>query len=163
MGGSDSEYEMKRTARLTIILCVLLATAGAALVAYRWVDGVFRVRMTDNYEFKRMHTSRGEVISISPMQAEQQAKGGAPGPPHYKICFSIDSFSDIPLDLQAEYAAAESARNIKEGPQCITSRNASLPASLKPGDTLEVDYLLYGRGIITVERLVASGQDIDAS
>lgn len=154
---------MKWIARISIILCVLLASAVAAVAVYRWADGMFRARMHENYEFKRMHVSSGEVISISKVKLGQQGKDSGEDLPNYKICFSIDSFSDIPSDLQEEYAAAEKARTIKEGPQCIVSRQTSLPSNLKPGDALEVNYLLYGRGVITVERLVVAGKDIGAS
>lgn len=151
---------MNRIARLSIILCVLLAGAGVAVVAYGWADRMFRTSMAENIEFKRMHHAPGKVLSFSIMKPAQQVHGIGEGSPQYKICFSINSFSDIPSGLQEEYAAAERARSLKDGPQCIISRHTSLPANMKPGDALEVDYLLYGKGVITVERLVASGQDI---
>jgi hypothetical protein len=154
---------MKWIARISIIVCLLLASAFATVAAYRWADGMFRARMHENYEFKRMHVSSGRVVSVSKVKLGQQGEGSGEDSPHYKICFSIDSFSDIPSDLQEEYAAAERARTIKEGPHCIISRQTSLPSNLKPGDALEVNYLLYGSGVITVERLVVAGKDIDAS
>jgi hypothetical protein len=65
--------------------------------------------------------------------------------------------------LREEYSTAEKARILKNAPECIITTQASLPSNLKEGEAIDVYFLLYGQGVITVERLVVSGQDINAS
>jgi hypothetical protein len=100
------------------------------------------------------------VLSVSPMPQGNEGGPNAGDYPHLKICFSIDSFADIPRDLQEEYARAERLRTAKEGPRCIITHQALHHSDLKPGDPIEVDFLLYGGGVITVSRIVAYGQDL---
>ena len=152
---------MNRHARLSIMVCVLLATVGVAVVAYHWVDRLFRDRMAANYEFKRAHVSSGRVLSVSPIQQGKESGQNAGDFPHFKVCFSIDSFADIPRDLQEEYETAERLRTAKDGPRCIVPHEALHHSNLKPGDPIEVDYLLYGGGTITVSRIVVYGQELE--
>ena len=72
--------------------------------------------MAANYEFKRVHVSNGRVLSVSPIEPGKESGQNTGDYPHLKICFSIDSFSDIPRDLQEEYETAEKVRTAKEGP-----------------------------------------------
>lgn len=153
---------MKRYVRLSIIVSVLLVSIGcAAVAAYHWADRLLRDRMAANYAFKRVHVSSGKVLSVSPSQQGNESGLDAGNFPHFKICFSIDSFADIPRDLQDEYDTAERVRIAKEGPRCIIPHEALRHSDLKSGDPIEVNYLLYGRGVITVSRLVVYGQDLD--
>jgi len=154
---------MTPKSRVLIVLIALLLGGIAVVFAYRLADGIFRARMAENYESKRIHVSSGKVLTVSATESEVPKGGTAEGPPRYKICFSIDSFSDIPNDLREEYSTAEKARILKNAPECIITTQASLPSNLKEGEAIDVYFLLYGQGVITVERLVVSGQDINAS
>jgi hypothetical protein len=117
--------------------------------------------MAANYEFKREHVSSGKVLSVSPIEPGKESGKNTGDFPHLKICFSIDSFTDIPRDLQEEYETAEKIRFAKEGPQCIIPHQALRHTDLKPGDPVEVDYLLYGRGVAIPSRIVVYGQDLE--
>ena len=153
---------MRRYARISIIVCVLLASVGgAAVAAYHWVDKLFRDRMAANYEFKRMHVSTGRVLSVSPIEIGNESGQNKEDFGHFKICFTIDSFMDAPRDLQEEYEAAEKARTAQDGPRCIIPHEALRHTDLKPGDPMEVNYLLNGRGAVSVYRLVIYGQELD--
>jgi hypothetical protein len=151
---------MKLIVRISIIFCIMLAGLGGLRMAYRWVDGLFRAQMVAYYQFKRAHVSGGKILSVSMVQPNQQATNRSDDSRRYKICFSIDSFSDIPQDLQSEYETAERSRERTEGQPCGITRQTQLPAYIKPGEDIEVVYLLYGRGIITFERLVVDGQEV---
>lgn len=153
---------MKRYARLSIIVCVLLASVGyAAVAAYQWADRLFRDQMAANYEFKREHVSSAKVLSVSPIEPGKASGQNVEDFPHFKICFSIDSFTDIPRDLQKEYETAEKIRRAKDGPMCIVPHQALRDTDLKPGEPIEVYYLLYGRGIALPTRIVVEGQELD--
>jgi hypothetical protein len=140
----------------------LLASVGAAaVVAYHWADRLFRNNLAANYEFKRVHVSNGRVLSVSPIEPGKESGKNTEDLPHLKICFSIDSFSDIPRNLREEYETAEKVRIVKEGPRCIIPHQKLRDTDLKPGDPIEVDYLLYGKGVAIPSRIVVQGQDLD--
>lgn len=122
-----------------------------AILASRALDRVFKESMASSIELKRAHSSNGKIVSISSLQQ---------GHAQSKICFSIDSFSDVRADYRNEYEVAERAKIAKQGPECIVNQNTPLPANLKAGDPIEVVYLLYGRGDISIARIVVSGQDV---
>ncbi len=151
---------MKRYVRLLITVCILLAIVVLAIVVSRRADRRFHDRMAQSYEFKRTHISGGTVLSFTPVQVAKGSGRDGENFPHFKICFSIDSFEDIPRDLQAQYQTAEKLRTAKEGPRCMVPHEELRHGDLKPGDTIEVDYLLYGSGVITVSRIVVYGQDL---
>jgi hypothetical protein len=117
--------------------------------------------MAASYEFKRSHTAPGTVTSFqvlrkTPNDAGAQTSGVS------TVCFTIDSFSDLPNDLQAEYADAERARVAKEGPRCITARDPTGQIQVAPGDPIKIDYLLANSGVIEVSRVVVHGHELSA-
>jgi hypothetical protein len=132
----------------------------AALIGgYLWIDRRFRESMASSYEFKRMHVAPGTLKSIS--GADNQTPAETNSPREYTVCFSINSFSDVPRDLQSEYEEVERTRLAKDGPRCIQERNqGSIDGTV--GEAIQVYYLIYGQGAITVERLLIRGQDLNA-
>jgi hypothetical protein len=132
-----------------------------AVAAYHWADRIFRDRRAANYEFKRAHISSGRILSVLQIEPGKDSEQNTKGFPHFKICFSIDSFKDIPRDLQEEYETAEKIRTIQEGPMCIVPHQALRDIDLKPGEPIEVYYLLYGRGVALPTRIVVHGQELD--
>ena len=115
--------------------------------------------MASSYEFKRMHVAAGTLKSIS--RADNQTPPETDSPREYTVCFSINSFSDVPRDLQSEYEEVERARMAKDGPRCIRERNQG-SFNGTPGETIQVYYLIYGQGAITVERLAIRGHYLNA-
>ena len=138
---------MKLLFRVLALVCVLAVLIGG----YFWLDRKFHEAVASNYEFKRMHVAPGALKSIS--------EGAAASP---TMCFTIDSFSDIPHDLQAQYAEAERSRTAKDGPRCIRVSGQRSPIAGMPGEAIQVYYLLYGHGVITVERVAIRGQELNA-
>lgn len=152
---------MKARSRVLIWIGVVVACFSATPVVYHFADQAFRRSMHANYEFKRMHVAPGTIVNFTDSsQIAQRTGGKVLG--EYTVCFSIDSFSDVPSDLQAEYADAERARVAKQGPECITAHDQSGQIRTVPGDSIEVYYLLYGNGKITVEGVVVHGQELQA-
>jgi hypothetical protein len=144
---------MKLIFRMLAFVCVLAVLIGG----YFWLDRKVRRDMAFNYEFKRMHVAPGTLRSISG-GASTSSSAHAP-----TVCFTIDSFSDIPHDLQAEYAAAERSRTAKDGPRCIqVSDQRSSSIAGMPGESIQVYYLLYGHGVIDVESVAVRGQELKA-
>ena len=149
---------MKPRTKVLIVGGAIAALVGVCF-GYFWIDGRFRESMASSYEFKRMHVAPGTLKSIS--AADNKTLAESNGPREHTLCFSIDSFSDVPLDLQSEYEEVERTRTAKEGPRCIRARNQS-SIDGTPGQAIQVYYLLYGQGAITVERLVIRGQELNA-
>jgi len=152
---------LRRNVWILIILCVVLAGVGTSGMIYRWADKVFRNQMAANYQFKRAHVSVGKVLSVSMVQPKQGVTNSSDDQPKYKICFKIDSFADVPPELRSEYEAAERSRERAEGPPCVIARQTQLPTKIRSGQAVQVVYLLYGKGVITVERLVVDGQELE--
>jgi hypothetical protein len=150
----------KINAMKPLIKVLVVGGVSAALIGgYFWIDRTFRESMASSYEFKRMHVAPGTLTSIS--GADNKTLAETNSPREYTVCFSIDSFSDVPRDLQSEYEEVERRRTAKDGPRCIRERSqASIDGT--PGQSIQVYYLLYGKGAITVERLVIRGQELNA-
>jgi hypothetical protein len=149
---------MKPRIKVLVVGGVLTASIGCYF-GYFWIDRRFRESMASSYEVKRMHVAPGTLKSISGADNKKIAKSDSPR--EYTVCFSIDSFSDVPRDLQSEYEEVERTRTSKDGPRCIRERNQS-SIDGTPGQAIQICYLLYGQGAITVERLVIRGQELNA-
>lgn len=115
--------------------------------------------MTANYEFKRGHVAPGTLKSISAAEINTTVEDD--NSRTYTVCFTIDSFPDVPRDLQSEYAQAERERMAKDGPRCIRARSQR-PIDGRPEEAIRVYYLIYGHGAITVERLTIQGGELNA-
>ena len=152
---------MKVRFRVLVVIGIVVLCFVATVVLYHLADWAFRRAMAASSEFKRMHVAPGTIINFSGSSQGAQRRGGT-DPEVYTVCFSIDSFSDVPSDLQAEFANAERARVAKNGPECITAYDPTGQIRAVPGDSIEVYYLLYGNGVITVERVVVHGQELRA-
>jgi hypothetical protein len=149
------ENVMKPKLMLLIVVCGSAALIGG----YLWIDRKFHNVMTTNYEFKRVHMAPGTLKSVSAADIQTPVEGD--GTRTYTVCFTIDSFSDVPRDLQSEYEQAERTRTAKDGPRCIrVSNQRSIDGT--PKEPIQVYYLLYGQGTITVERLVIGGKELSA-
>jgi hypothetical protein len=145
---------MKPLMKVLAVGGVLAALTGG----YFWIDRTFRESMPSTYEFKRMHVAPGTLTSISGAVNKPLAETNSPR--EFTVCF-FDSFSDVPPNLQSEYEEFERTRTAKDGPRCIRERNQrSIDGT--PGQAIQIYYLLYGKGAITVERLVIRGQELNA-
>jgi len=145
---------MKSLMKVLVVGGVLAALIGS----YFWIDRKFRESMASSVEFKRMHVAPGTLTSIS--GADNKTLADTNKPREYTVCFSIDSFSDLSRDLHSEYEEVKRTRTAKDGPRCIRARyQSSIDGT--PGQRIQVYYLLYGKGAITVERLVIQGQELN--
>jgi len=145
---------MKLQQKLIGVGCVSAVLIGG----YFWIDRNFHNVTTANYEFKRMHVAPGTLKSVSAVDTKTPVGDSVRT---YTVCFTIDSFSDVPRDLQSEYAQAERTRIANDGPRCLRVRNQrSIEGT--PEEAVQVYYLLYGHGAITVERLRIRSQELNA-
>jgi hypothetical protein len=148
---------MKARSRVLVGMGIVTACIAATIVVLDVADRTFTRSMAASYEFKRAHTAPGTVIRFEvPSQSAEQTTSV------FTLCFSIDSFSDVPRDLQAEYADAERARVAKEGPRCIAAHDPSGQLKVATGDPIEVVYLLENGGVIDVPRVVIHGKELIA-
>ena len=139
-------------------MSVLAALIGGYF-GYFWIERAFRDSTKSNYEFKRLHVAAGTLKSVSMMDIKTPDKGDSTRT--YTVCFTINSFSDVPRDLQSEYEVAERRRATNDGPRCIrVSNQRSIDGT--PQEAILVYYLIYGQGVITVQRLLIRGQELDS-
>jgi hypothetical protein len=66
---------MTPKSRVLIVLIALLLGGIAVVFAYRLADGIFRARMAENYESKRIHVSSGKVLTVSATESEVPKAG----------------------------------------------------------------------------------------
>ena len=145
--------------KLQFKVLVVGGVLAALICGYLWIDRRFRESMASSNEFKRLLFAPGTLKSVS--GADNRTPAETNSPREYAVCFSINSFSDVPRDMQSEYEEVERTRMAKEGPRCIRERNQS-SIDGTPGEAIQVYYFIYGQGTITVERLVIRGQDLNA-
>lgn len=146
---------MKPIPKVLALVCIFAALIGG----YFWIDREFRAAMASSNEFKRMHVAPGTLKSVSGTANRTPTKTESVRV--YNVCFAIDSFSDVPPDLEPEYAAAERSRTAKDGPRCIrVSHQHSIDGT--PGEAIRVYYLLEGHGAISVERLTIGDEELNA-
>lgn len=131
---------------------VLVASIGIAVLAasYWWLNSRYTKGMAFAVQHKSVKHSSGKMLSVVALAPDDAAQRG---PTKYNVCFSIESSSEIIDSERGEYQAALSR------PFCRNSKNPAA-AKLKPGDGLEIGYLLENEGQISVARIEASGQSI---
>ena len=95
----------------------------------------------------------GTVLTVSRIQSKEKLVP-------VRICFSIDSFSEVAIEDRDVYERAERTRQKTEGPRCVTSYAHPFADSLKPGDHLDISFTLENGGYIAVSGLSANGHDL---
>jgi len=152
---------MKARSRVLVVVGIVVACFAATVVMLNLAGRAFKRSMAASYEFKRGHIAPGTVTSFQVLRKSTN-DAGAQTTGVSTVCFTIDSFSDVPNDLQTEYADAERARMAKEGPMCITARGPIGQIQMAPGNPIKIEYLLENSGVIDVSTVVIHGQELSA-
>jgi hypothetical protein len=98
-----------------------------------------------------LHHANGHLLEIEP------AGGIAKS---YNLCFSIDSFADLPANEQDFYQIHERAFVAAHGPRCWKSFAVETVPSLKPGSTLDVLFTQENGAEIAIRGLAANGSNL---
>jgi hypothetical protein len=123
------------------------------LLVYSSFDAGIKVAV----QHKSAQHAPGTILSVfnlsSGSQAEEQ-EGRA------RVCFSIDSFAEVSIEDRPIYEPVERAREVTKGPRCEVVRVTSSTRSMRPGEHLDINFLLENEGQIDISRLAIHGQDI---
>lgn len=144
---------MKILRQGALVICLVSLTVAIALLVYRWADGRFRADMAVANRHKSGQHAPGTVLTVSRIQSKEKLVP-------VRICFSIDSFSEVAIEDRDVYERAERTRQKTEGPRCETSYAHPFTDSLKPGDHLDISFTLENGGHIAVSGLSANGHDL---
>jgi hypothetical protein len=137
---------MSRLARwlIAIGISVTLVISLAVFVLYRISAGI-----TASVEHKSAKTSPATVFSVAEVVPSQPLKAGD-SDGLYKVCFTIDDFSQVEADMRQGYQATETQRLASDGPRCKVTAKVAIAKNLSKGDKLSVVYLLENQYKIDV-------------
>jgi hypothetical protein len=136
-----------------LAVCLVLLAFAIAVHVYRWADSRFRADMAVAIRHKSGQHAPGTVLTVSKTELKEKL-------PSVRICFTIDSFSEVAIEDRSDYERAERARQKAEGPRCEKSYAIPFADSLKPGDHLDVSFTLENGNRVAVSRLSANGQEL---
>jgi hypothetical protein len=102
----------------------------------------------------------GMIISVEEQAHDEQSVDLLPGP---RVCFTIESFAEIPSAERSGYESAERERQAAHGPWC---RNTSIDPSatrMKVGDRVDVFFNRDKAEQISVVRVLWRGVDLSSN
>lgn len=99
----------------------------------------------------------GTIVSVEERAHDEQSEDLLPGP---HVCYTIDSFAEIPAFVRAQYEAAERTRTAKQGPRCHDTAVDPSAVHFKAGDHADVFFKLEDGGQISIVRISTHGVDL---
>jgi len=108
-------------------------------------------------QHKSAQHAPGTVLSIKRIPGEVDSDGPSK---QKRVCFSSDSFAEVSNEDRSEYEPVERARQAADGPRCLDLNTDSSAVPLKPGDHLDVYFMLENEGKIDLVRVSAHGRDL---
>jgi len=135
------------TAIVILTLVIVLGWAG-----YKAAE----VSLKASVEHKSAHSGTGTIVSKSELNPVD-TPGTAQGRSRYILCFTIDDWGRVRDSDLATYEAAERQRQLSFGPRCETFDDAPAVTVTRPGDTIQIVYLLENNSQIVVARVGISG------
>ena len=103
-----------------------------------------------------LHTT-GTIVTVEEQAHDEQSYDLLPGP---RVCFSIDSFAELPSAERNVCESAERARQAAHGPRCRDTSIDPSAVKLKPGDRVDVYFTSQDSGQISIASVLASGIDL---
>ena len=129
-----------------------------AVIAYVAVTGTAGCKATTPADTSQNHSpllhAQGTIVSVEESAHDEQSEDLLPGP---RVCFSIDSFADIPNAERAAYEAAERTRLANQGPRCRDTAVDASAVHFKAGDPVDIYFRLEDQGQISVIRISTHG------
>lgn len=99
----------------------------------------------------------GTIVSVEERAHDEQSEDLLPGP---HVCYTIDSFADVPASERVQYETAERTRMAKQGPRCHDTAVDPSAVHFKAGDRADVYFRLEAGGKISVVRISTRGVDL---
>ena len=108
-------------------------------------------------EYRTVFHATGTIVSVDERAHDEQSEDLLPGP---RVCYTIDSFAEIPESERAAFASAERQRFEKQGPRCHDTAIDPSAVHLKAGDGVDIDFVLKAAGQISVVKISTHGVDL---
>lgn len=142
--------------RSRILIGLALGVGAAILICY-WVIRSFDTGIKVAVQHKSAQRAPGTIRSVFNLSNGSQS---GEQEDRVRVCFSIDSFAEVSNEDRLIYEPAERAREAAKGPRCEVIRVPSSTIPLRPGDHLNVYFLLENEGQIDISRVAIHGQDL---
>jgi hypothetical protein len=139
------------------ILTGLVLGVGAAILICYWVIRSFETGIRVAVQHKSAQHASGTIRSVLNLSSGSQA---GEQEERARVCFSIDSFAEVSNEDRLIYEPAERAREAAKGPRCEVIRVTPSTPPLRPGDHLDVYFLLENEGQIDISRVAIHGHDL---
>lgn len=139
------------------MLVGLLISAGAMALVCFWAIRSLNAGIKVAGQHKSAQHAVGTIVSVTALPRNEQKGDQAQ---RMRICFTIDSFTGLSREDQTEYEPAERSRQAREGPRCYDSHGELTGTNLKPGDHVEVHFLLENEGKMDSFGLFTHGHDL---
>jgi hypothetical protein len=144
---------MRRRSRIWIGLLVSIA---APVAICFWVIHTFDANRKLAVQHKSVQHASGTIVSVTEQPHDEQSYDLLPGP---RVCFTIDSFAEIPGAERSVYESAERIRQAAHGPRCLETSIDPSAVRIKAGDPVDVYFTLENAGQISIVRI--STNDVD--
>jgi hypothetical protein len=148
---------MKIRSRTSFVVLFLIVGVGLAIPICRRISRSLDANRALAIQHKSAHHSPGTILSVTKLPWDRDSHEESD---RVRICFSIDSFAELSSEDRGEYEPAERARQAGNVPSCRDSNVELSEVPLKPGDHLDVYFLLENEGQIDVVRVSTQGRDL---
>jgi hypothetical protein len=99
----------------------------------------------------------GTVATVEEQAHDEQSYDLLPG---QRVCFTIDSFAEVPSAVRNAYESAERERQAAHGPRCRDTSIDPSAVRIKVGDRVDVYFKLENAGQISIVRVSWRGVDL---
>ena len=144
----------RRTGKIVIVVVVVVIIL---LVMAGIVFKIFAYCMQASMEHKSAHTGGGTVVSIA-RSVPRKSPATAPSRGQYTVCFTLDDWGKVRDDPR--YETAERERERSSGPRCEAFDSMLGVSKLKPGDKIQIVYMLENDFHIDIASINAFGVDL---
>jgi hypothetical protein len=149
----EGRKNVKTLLRTMMALAAVVALAWAA----HWASHRFGGGMSASSGHEAVLHAPGTVVSVT---AISSGKDGVESATRARVCFSIDSFSEIDEERRELYEIHEHARAAADGPLCRTAIVPAETPTPEAGDRLDVYFTLQEGGGIEPVKLIRKGVEI---
>lgn len=145
---------IKASARTALAINLAIVAVGSSLIIYNWYASRRAAAIPSAADNEPELHAPATVTSVAQLPGAPDASS-----PQMRVCFTIDSFAAIDRRDRSFYETMERDRLAAHGPRCQIVPARLSPASLRPGDHLDVIFTLQDGGRIAVKELTAPEKD----
>jgi hypothetical protein len=136
---------------------VLLACGAAAISTGCRANHSSGETTSQRDQHNALFHATGRIVSVEEQAHDEQSYDLLPGP---RVCFTIDSFDEVPRIERNVYETAERERQAAHGARCRDTSIDPSAVHIKAGDGVDVHFKLESAGQISIVSVTASGVDL---